>query len=599
MKYIFPGLAVLLFAAPAAATSQLSATTSSSEGLKTVEGDRPVEGSFDGVMPAQSLQPNILSDNPNSGLLPPTHKGKLTRLLNRDPDSQASAEPSLDNRLSQIETEQSDIVSPDSAMDQVTSVSQLQDVQPSDWAFGALQNLIERYGCIAGYPDGTFRGNRAITRYEFAAGLNACLERINELIAAESREDYVTQEDLAVLQKLQAEFAAELAGLRGRVDVLENRTAQLEVQQFSPTAVFGGEVIFALSGAAGGDPPGKGDGDTVLTHLTRLGIVTSFTGKDRLRLELATGNFDDRGFANPEIFNSDMTLLSYQADLDNQIKLDKLEYRFAALNDRVVFTIRPVGFSLSSVLTANSPYFDAGRGAISRFTEASPVFKIGNLDAGVGFDWLVADPVRLQVAYGTGDSNRSDPGGGVFGADRSALGVQLLLKPAANVLTGLAYVNAYNSDGRLDTFTGSFIADTNGFMDEPAQIHAVSGTLQWRVNPRITFGTWGGLIFTNSNQSSASATTSTYLFSVGLSDPFGREGDLLAFLFGQPPKLVNGNGLILGKDEDTSLHFEAFYRFRITDNVSISPGFFLITNPEHDSDNSDIFIGTIRTTFRF
>ncbi|HAX80078.1 MAG TPA: hypothetical protein DCY88_30640, partial [Cyanobacteria bacterium UBA11372] len=66
-------------------------------------------------------------------------------------------------------------------MGQVTSVSQLTDVQPTDWAFQALQSLVERYGCIEGYPDRTYRGNRAMTRYEFAAGLNACLERINDL----------------------------------------------------------------------------------------------------------------------------------------------------------------------------------------------------------------------------------------------------------------------------------------------------------------------------------------------------------------------------------------------------------------------------------
>lgn len=46
-------------------------------------------------------------------------------------------------------------------MGQVISVSQLSDVQPNDWAFEALQSLVERYGCIAGYPDGTFRGKRA------------------------------------------------------------------------------------------------------------------------------------------------------------------------------------------------------------------------------------------------------------------------------------------------------------------------------------------------------------------------------------------------------------------------------------------------------
>lgn len=81
------------------------------------------------------------------------------------------------------------------ALAQVTFVSQLSDVQPTDWAFQALQFLVKRYGCIAGYPDTTFRGNRALTRYEFAAGLNACLEKVNELIARASGEN-VTKENL-------------------------------------------------------------------------------------------------------------------------------------------------------------------------------------------------------------------------------------------------------------------------------------------------------------------------------------------------------------------------------------------------------------------
>ena len=87
-------------------------------------------------------------------------------------------------------------------MNQVTSVSQLSDVRPTDWAFQALQSLVERYGCIAGYPDGTYRGNRALTRYEFAAGLNACLDQVTKLIGS-STANFVTKEDLAVLQRLQ------------------------------------------------------------------------------------------------------------------------------------------------------------------------------------------------------------------------------------------------------------------------------------------------------------------------------------------------------------------------------------------------------------
>ncbi|MGL5064872.1 MAG: iron uptake porin, partial [Microcoleus sp.] len=82
------------------------------------------------------------------------------------------------------------------AMSQVTSVSQLSDVQPTDWAFQALQSLVERYGCIVGYPDGTYRGNRALTRYEFAAGVNACLDQVTKLIGA-STANFVTKDDLA------------------------------------------------------------------------------------------------------------------------------------------------------------------------------------------------------------------------------------------------------------------------------------------------------------------------------------------------------------------------------------------------------------------
>ncbi|WP_296416793.1 iron uptake porin, partial [Vulcanococcus sp. DEBay_Sum29NL08_54] len=87
--------------------------------------------------------------------------------------------------------------------EQVTSITQFSDVQPTDWAYQALSNLIERYGCVAGYPNGTYRGNRAMTRYEAAALLNACLDRITE----------VTDE----LKRLMKEFERELAVLRGRV----------------------------------------------------------------------------------------------------------------------------------------------------------------------------------------------------------------------------------------------------------------------------------------------------------------------------------------------------------------------------------------------
>jgi len=69
------------------------------------------------------------------------------------------------------------------SMGQVTNVNQLRDVSPTDWAYEALRSLVDRYGCISGFPNQTYRGNQPLSRYEFAAGLNSCLNQIERLIA--------------------------------------------------------------------------------------------------------------------------------------------------------------------------------------------------------------------------------------------------------------------------------------------------------------------------------------------------------------------------------------------------------------------------------
>ena len=117
---------------------------------------------------------------------------------------------------------------------QVTSVNQFSDLRPSDWAYQALSNLVEKYGCVAGYPDGTYKGGQAMTRYEAAALLNACLDRVTE----------VTDE----LQRLMDEFKKELAVLKGRVDGLEAKVGTLEAQQFSTTTKLSGLATFVIGG---------------------------------------------------------------------------------------------------------------------------------------------------------------------------------------------------------------------------------------------------------------------------------------------------------------------------------------------------------------
>ncbi|MFS8119318.1 MAG: iron uptake porin, partial [Microcoleus sp.] len=228
------------------------------------------------------------------------------------------------------------------AMSQVTSVSQLSDVRPTDWAFQALQSLVERYGCIAGYPDGTYRGNRALTRYEFAAGVNACLDQVTKLISS-STGTFVTKDDLAILQRLQEEFAAELATLRGRVDGLEARTAELEANQFSTTTKLAGEAIFLASDTFG-DGIGLHDDKTAtnLGYRVRLNFLTSFTGRDLLRTRLQANNVANYGASTAT--GTNMARLAFDGGSDSNFSLDELYYRFP-LGGATVF-VGPKGLDL-------------------------------------------------------------------------------------------------------------------------------------------------------------------------------------------------------------------------------------------------------------
>ncbi|MFP4299152.1 MAG: iron uptake porin, partial [Spirulinaceae cyanobacterium] len=127
-----------------------------------------------------------------------------------------------------------DDLNPEDPMAQVQGANRFRDVSPGDWAFQALSDLISRYNCLVGYPDGTFRGNRPLTRYEFAAGLNACMQQIERLLAA-STADFVTRDDLETLRRLMMEFETELVALGERVDALDQRIGFLEDHQFSTT----------------------------------------------------------------------------------------------------------------------------------------------------------------------------------------------------------------------------------------------------------------------------------------------------------------------------------------------------------------------------
>ncbi|MCC5605747.1 iron uptake porin [Nostoc sp. CHAB 5834] len=510
-----------------------------------------------------------------------------------------------------------------SSQSQVTSVSQFSDVQPTDWAFQALQSLVERYGCIAGYPNATYRGNRALTRYEFAAGLNACLDRVNELIATATA-DLVTKQDLATLQRLQEEFSAELATLRGRVDSLEARTAELEANQFSTTTKLVGEAIFAVSDAFGGN---TGDANnTVFQNRVRLDLQTSFTGRDILHTRLAAGNAQafslvgngDVGI-NGGVGNSAEGTQTFQVGAgtgNNSVSIDRLTYE-APIGPAQVY-LAASGGRHSHYAAVNNPYFfdqtDGGNGALSAFASESPIYRIGGgagiaLNLPLGQGGGILGNSSITAGYLASDANNPGLSQGLTNGDYAALG-QLNFSVGDRLALAATYVHAYNGTaGNLfNSGTASNVNTTLG-----ARSFAV-GTEQ--SNTLINAGSSNSYgvsaAFRPSNKLSVSGFVSyhdvtgggigddyeawSYGAGVALAD-FGKQGNVLGFFAGAQPYSFNRTGVTAGND--IPYQFEGFYKYRVSDNISVTPGVIWLTSPGQNSANDDAIIGTLRTTFSF
>ncbi|QSJ14916.1 carbohydrate porin [Nostoc sp. UHCC 0702] len=498
---------------------------------------------------------------------------------------------------------------------QVTSVSEFSDVQPTDWAFVALQSLIERYGCIAGYSDSTYRGNRALSRYEFAAGLNACLNRINELIAT-STTDMVNKQDLTVLQKLQTEFAAELATLRGRVDVLEARTATLESQQFSTTTKLNAQIITAVSDTFGDGVGRNGDqSQAYFANRSRLNFESSFTGKDLLRVRLEFGNFlNSNGTSQiASVTGTGMTRLNFDTDSDNTLSIPHIRYYFP-VSDSLSFVVGPAGIGYTDITNTMTPptIADDGNGVPSLFGSYSPLFRRGG--GGAAVNWNMSKNLVLTLGYLADNPNLTSARNGLFDGGYNALAhLEYYGKQGA---FGVAYSHGYSPGDRvgLTGGTGSALA-SSPFGNSIATTSDVVGAQgYYRLTPNFQIHAWGGYIWATAKNSgfsdianSRGGTDSLFVNNgdnanawfgaIGMSFPdVGGEGNLPGILFGLPPRVSNSD---VREDRDNSYHLEAFYRWRVNDNISVTPGFWMIFNPENDSRNDSQYVGVIRTTFDF
>jgi hypothetical protein len=490
-------------------------------------------------------------------------------------------------------------------LSQVSNVSQLRDVSPSDWAYEALRSLVERYGCIVGYPNQTFRGDRSLSRYEFAAGLNACLNQIERLIASS---EAVIREDLDKLQRLTEEFQTELATLNGRVDKLEERTAFLEDHQFSTTTTLTGEVVFSLASVLTGDDANgnKVDRIPVLGDRARLAFNTSFTGEDLLFTQLTAGNFPFFSEVT-NTFEGDLGLI---ADNENNLELLVAFYSFP-IGDRTQIVVEGKGgiaYDFADTLNPLDGYNDSASGSISAFGVRNPIYNTV-VGAGIGTRTDLGDNFEVSLGYLAGEAENPLAGSGLFNGPYSALG-QVVFKPGDSFKLGLTYVHAYNAS---DTFTGSNLSNFRTFTETefgeavPTVSNSYGVGASWQISDRIILSGWGG--YTNTQTLSTLNGTidrgnlDIWNWAVTLAFPdLGKEGNLGGLVVGMEPKVTDSSVELPGldnTDRDTSLHIEAFYQYQLTDNIAITPGVVWITAPNHNQDNDDIVIGTIRSTFTF
>ncbi|MDJ0659629.1 MAG: iron uptake porin [Crocosphaera sp.] len=499
------------------------------------------------------------------------------------------------------------------SLSQVTSVSELQDISPTEWAYEALRGLVERYGCIVGYPDRTFRGNRALSRYEFAAGLNACLNTIERLIQENVA---VLREDIEKLKRLAQEFEQELMALDARIDNLESRVSYLEDHQFSTTTKLTGEFVVGLTGITSGERNGGTEEINKTTNFGyrgRLELNTTFDGNDLLYTRLATGTVPaysditgtfegELGFSQPDGSDLAIELIIYEFDLAENIRM----------------FVEPVGGAFDDfVPTVNFLDGDGASGAVSAFGTRNPLYYMAE-GPGIGFQGRLFEVFEWSGGYLATDGNDPALGAGMFNGPYGVIG-QFAYEPSDRLKVAFTYVHGYNN---LDSGTGTRRSNFQTFIEEEfeefeAAVNTVNNSygmeFTWRIWDKFVLGGWGG--FTSTRTLGAidigedfdviqRGKLDIWNWAVTLAFPDAfKEGDTGAIIVGMEPWVskadINLPDNLRRTDRDSSFHIEAIYQYPLNDNIAITPGIIIITEPDFDDRNEALVIGTIRTTFTF
>ena len=502
---------------------------------------------------------------------------------------------------------------------QVTSVNQFSDVRPTDWSYQALSNLVETYGCVAGHPNGMFKGGQSVSRFEAAALLNACLEHISE------------QTD--TLKRLLNEFNQELIALRGRVIGLDKRISTLESQQFSTTTKFSGQATMVVGGNwyngsainTTTNTVNRNTGAAVdlynavtFNYDLQLNFDTSFTGKDLLRTNLRTGNFGNSRFGGePHSLGnlSELQIAYEEPNGANVLGVFKLFYQLP-LGGGWTATVGPrVG---QEDMMALWPSVYPSETVLNVMTvNGAPAAYNKNLGAGAGL-WWQNNNWSISANYVAFNGMKGNPGippaqtggistggGGIGNKASGASGsVQLAYQQEQWGLAAVwTYLQPYNAfvPGVTPTVHSSIDHNAN------ALTNAFGLSAYWQPwnsgwAPSVSIG-WG---YNNTSYSTAQATggavstSQSWMLGLQWTDVFAIGNDF-GIAVAQPVYATTMTGGV--NANDGNYVWEWWYKVQVTDKISVTPALIYLSRPlgQRTPANAtfDQMGALVKTTFRF
>ncbi|NJM46855.1 MAG: iron uptake porin [Alkalinema sp. RU_4_3] len=452
---------------------------------------------------------------------------------------------------------------PPTGLEEVNSVDQLTDLSPDHWAYKAVKNLIERYGVLSGYGDKTFKGNRPLSRYEFAASLSALMEQIQTY-------NKIQQDDLVTLKRLQTAFQESLKEVADRLNKADGKIAQLQRQNFSPTTTLHTQISQAITN-------GPAARLTAVSRL-RLDLNTSFTGVDQLTTQLEWGNNGgDATSRAQDLTGNRLGTNGSIADggalstigVENRLRLRKLYYRFTPVENLNI----AVGTALppSDFIDRNSFANNSGLNFSSSFFANNPLIVQNPVDqrggAGIALDWRAQANLAVRALYASADPLTK------LGGTRNQTSLEAEYNFTPDITARLQYTHANNDGSRINAL---------GLNGEWAI------TRQLGLFGRLGLGSYRG--FNTTINSNSDLNPRSWMLG-GTVRNFLITGSTAGAAIGQPFSSKN-----LGTKTQTN--FETYFGFALNDKIHITPALTVIRNPDNQSRRT-IWQWTMRILFDF